>query len=131
MVKIEYINPGTLVAGPYTPATKVGNLVFVSGQAPAKGTTDIRDQTLSVLENVKKVLEAAGAKVSDVVKTSVFLNDIEDYEKMNQTYKEFFQKNGVTENFPARTTVEVANLPLKGMLVEIDVIAALHDSQLL
>jgi len=125
MPNIEYINPGTPVAGPYTPATKVGNFVFVSGQGPAPGTTDIKEQTLTTFEKIKQILEAAGAKVSNIVKVSVFLNDMSLFSKMNRTYKKFFKENGVTENFPARTTVEVANLPVASMLIEIDVIAAL------
>lgn len=119
----EYIRPGTPVAGPYTPGVKTGNLLFVSGQGPAVGTDNIKDQTRTVLENVKTVVEAAGLKVANIVKTTVFLKDIKDFGKMNRTYKKFFEDNGVTENFPARTTVEVANLPAAGMLVEIEAIA--------
>ena len=125
MVDIEYINPGTPVVGPYTPATKVGNLIFVSGQGPAPGTTDIKSQTLTALENIKKILEAAGAKVSNILKISVFLKDIKDFGKMNRTYRKFFEENGDSEQFPARTTVEVSNLPAGGMLIEIDAIAAI------
>jgi len=123
MTNIEYFNPGTPVAGPYTPGVKVGNLIFVSGQGPAAGTTDIKEQTLTALENVKKILEVAGSKVSKIVKISVFLKNIKDFGKMNREYREFFENNGVNENFPARTTVEVANLPAAGMLIEIDAIA--------
>ncbi len=125
MVDIEYINPGTPVAGPYSPATKVGNLIFVSGQGPAPGTTDIKSQTLTALENIKKILEATGAKVSNILKISVFLRDIKDFGKMNRTYRKFFETNGINERFPARTTVEVSNLPAGGMLIEIDAIAAM------
>ncbi len=125
MVDIEYINPGTPVVGPYTPATKVGNIIFVSGQGPAPGTADIKSQTLTALENIKKILEAAGAKVSNILKVSVFLKNIKDFGKMNRTYRKFFEDNGVSEQFPARTTVEVSNLPAGGMLVEIDAIAAI------
>ena len=119
----EYIRPGTPVVGPYTPGVKTGNLLFVSGQGPAAGTDNIKDQTRTVLENVKTVVEAAGLKVANIVKTIVFLKDIKDFGKMNRTYKKFFEDNGVTEDFPARTTVEVANLPAAGMLVEIEAIA--------
>ncbi len=118
----EYIRPGTPVAGPYTPGVKTGNLLFVSGQGPATGTDNIKDQTRTVLENIKTVVETAGLKVAHIVKTTVFLKDIKDFGKMNRTYKKFFEDNGVTENFPARTTVEVANLPVAGMLVEIEAI---------
>ena len=123
MTNIEYFNPGTPVAGPYTPGVKVGNLIFVSGQGPAAGTTDIKEQTLTALENVKKILEVAGSKVSKIVKVSVFLENIKDFGKMNRIYRKFFENNGVNEKFPAGTTVEVPNLPAAGMLIEIDAIA--------
>ncbi len=119
----EYIRPGTPVAGPYTPGVKTGNLLFVSGQGPAAGTDNIKDQTRTVLENVKTVVETAGLKVENIVKTIVFLKNMKDFGKMNRTYKKFFEENGVPENFPARTTVEVSNLPAAGMLVEIEAIA--------
>ena len=125
MTDIEKINPGTPVAGPYSPAVKIGNLIFVSGQGPAPGTTDIKEQTSTALENIKKIVEAAGAKVSSIVKTTVFLKDMKNFGKMNRVYKKFFNDNGVAENFPARTTVEVSNLPVGTMLVEIDAIAVL------
>lgn len=125
MANIEYFSPGTPVAGPYTPGVKVGNLIFVSGQGPTAGTTDIKEQTLSTLENIKKILEAAGIEVSKIVKVSVFLKNIKDFGKMNRIYRKFFETNGVTEKFPARTTVEVSNLPAAEMLIEIDAIAAI------
>ncbi len=125
MVNIEKVNPGTPVAGPYSPAIKVGNLIFVSGQGPEPGTDNIQDQTVSVLENIKKIIEAAGGKVSNIVKTGVFLKDMKNFGKMNRAYKKWFESNGVTENFPARTTVEVSDLPVGIMLLEIDAIAAL------
>ncbi len=119
----EYIRPGTPVAGPYTPGVKTGNLLFVSGQGPAVGTDNIKDQTRTTLENIKTIVEAAGLKVANIVKTSVFLKNMKDFGKMNRTYKKFFEDNGVMENFPARTTVEVSNFPAAGMLVEIEAIA--------
>lgn len=125
MVDIERINPGTPVAGPYTPAIKAGNLIFVSGQGPAPGTTDIKDQTQTALENIKKILEAANASVSNIVKTTVFLKDMNDFGKMNRAYKKFFDDNGVEGTFPTRTTVEISNLPVATMLIEIDAIAVL------
>jgi len=125
MTIIEKVNPGTPIAGPYSPGIKAGELLFVSGQGAAPGTEGIKDQTISVLENIKKIVEAAGAKVSNIVKTTVFLSDIKDFGKMNRAYKNWFEQNGVTERFPARTTVEVANLPVPVMLIEIDAIAAL------
>ena len=119
----EYIRPGTPVAGPYTPGVKTGNLLFVSGQGPAAGTDNIKDQTRTTLENIKTIVEASGLKVANIVKITVFLKNIKDFGKMNRTYKKFFEDNGVTENFPARTTVEASNFPAAGMLVEIEAIA--------
>ncbi|TFG14952.1 MAG: RidA family protein [Promethearchaeota archaeon] len=125
MVDIDYVNPGTPVAGPYTPGVKVGDFLFVSGQGPAAGTDTIKDQTWTVLENIKKVVETAGAKVSNIVKTTVFLSDIKNFGKMNRTYQKFFDENGATGKYPARTTVQVANLPAAGMLVEIEAIVVI------
>ncbi|MFX1586728.1 MAG: RidA family protein [Promethearchaeota archaeon] len=125
MVDIKKINPGTPVAGPYNPGIKTENLLFISGQGPAQGTTDIKDQTYTALENIKKIVLAAGGKVGNIVNTTVFLRNMEDFGKMNRTYEKFFNDNGVTENFPARATVEVSNLPLTSMLIEISAIAVL------
>jgi len=126
MVDVKFINsPGTPKAGPYTHAVQAGNLIFVSGQGPAAGTTDIKDQTTTTFENVKKILEVAGAKVSNIVKCTVYLKNMKDFGKMNRTYQKFFEDNGVTEKFPARTTIEVSSLPVESMLIEIDVIAAI------
>lgn len=125
MTDFEIINPGTPVAGPYNPGIKVGNLLFISGQGPAPGMDNIKDQTVSELENIKKIVEAAGGKVSNLVKLTVFMKNIKDFGKMNRTYKKFFEENGVSENFPTRTTVEVSNFAAGGMLIEIDAIAAL------
>ena len=125
MVDIKKINPGTPVAGPYNPGIKTGSLLFISGQGPVQGTTDIKDQTYTALENIKKIVEAAGGKVSNIVNTTVFLRNIRDFGKMNRTYEKFFNDNAVTENYPARATVEVSNLPLNTMLIEISAIAVL------
>lgn len=125
MVNIEKVNPGTPVAGPYSPGIKAGNFVFISGQGPKPGAEDIKDQTQTALENVKAILEAAGGKVENIVRIGVYLKDIKDFGKMNRVYQKFFETNGVTERFPARTTLEVSNLPLATMRIEIDAIAAL------
>jgi len=125
MTDFEIINPGTPVAGPYNPGIKIGNLLFISGQGPAPGMDNIKDQTQSELENIKKIVEAAGGNVSNLVKLTVFMKNIKDFGKMNRTYKKFFEENGVSENFPTRTTVEVSNFAAGGMLIEIDAIAAL------
>lgn len=123
MVDIEHINPGTPVAGPYTPGVKLGNLLFVSGQGPKQGATEIKEQTYTVLENIKAIVEAAGGSVANIVHIKVYLRDINDFGKMNRTYKKFFNDNGVTEKYPSRTTIEVSGLPVASMLLELDAVA--------
>ena len=125
MSGIEIINPGTPVAGPYNPGIKVGNLLFVSGQGSAQPATDIKEQTLAALTNIKKIVEAAEGKISNIVNTTVFLKNIQEFKEMNSAYKNFFNDNGVSEFYPARATVEVSNLPLASMLIEISAIVAL------
>jgi 2-iminobutanoate/2-iminopropanoate deaminase len=111
--------------GPYSQAIKAGGLLFVSGQVaidPKSGEFvggDIRKQTARVLENLKGVVEAAGSNLSHVVKATVFLKDLEDFQAMNEEYAKFF-----TLSPPARSTVQVSRLP-KDALVEVDVIATL------
>lgn len=125
MTDSETINPGTPVAGPYTPGIKVGNLLFISGQGPAQGAMDIKEQTTTTLEKIKIIVEAAGGKMSNIVNTTVYLKNIKDFSEMNRSYKEFFESNGLTEKFPARATLEVSNLPLETMLIEVSAIAVL------
>ncbi|MFX0101469.1 MAG: RidA family protein [Candidatus Hodarchaeota archaeon] len=126
----ERINVGSPV-GPYSSGIKGGGCVYVSGQGPIDVNNpgpppdNIKDQTTIVLNNIKAIVEAAGSNVSKIVKTTVFLSDIKNFSKMNMAYKKFFKENGVTENFPARTTVQAAALPVENMLVEIDAIALL------
>ncbi len=109
--------------GPYSVAIRSGNLIFASGQLgldPATGDLvpgEIEAETRQSLTNLSHVLEAAGSDLKAVVKTTVFLRDIQDFPKMNAVYGEFFQ-----ENPPARSTVQVAALPKNGA-VEIEVIA--------
>ena len=109
--------------GPYSQAIKAGNTIYVSGQIPLIPETmeiisdDVQEQTKQSLENVKAVLEAAGATLNDVVKASVFIKDMNDFAKINEIYATYF-----TENNPARACVEVARLP-KDVKVEIEVIA--------
>jgi 2-iminobutanoate/2-iminopropanoate deaminase len=111
--------------GPYSQAVKANGFLFVSGQValhPLTGEfvgTDVRQQTGRVLENLKAILEAAGSSLKHVVKTTVFLKDMNDFAAMNETYAGFF-----TVSPPARSTVQAARLP-KDALVEIDVIALL------
>lgn len=109
--------------GPYSQAIKVGNMLFCSGQISINPQTnelelaDIKQQTKRVLTNLKAVIEGAGFTMEQVVKTTVYLTDIKDFQGMNEVYAEFFSKGK-----PARATVAVASLP-KGAKVEIDAIA--------
>ncbi len=111
--------------GPYSQAIQSNGLLFVSGQValdPQSGefvAADVRQQTERVLENVKAILEAAGAAFQHVVKTTVFLKDMNDFAAMNEVYARYFSAAP-----PARSTVEVTRLP-KDALVEIEVIASL------
>lgn len=113
--------PGAI--GPYSQAVKCGNMVFVSGQIPIDPATgnfvseDIAEQTEQVLKNLKAVLEAAGSSLGAVVKTTVFLADMNDFAVMNEIYGRYFN-----ENSPARATVQAARLP-RDARVEIDCIA--------
>lgn len=113
--------PGAI--GPYSQAIKAGNMVFCSGQIPIDVTTgefvseDVAEQTEQVLRNLSAVLEAAGTNLGNVVKTTVFLADMEDFAQMNEVYSKFFN-----ENKPARATVQAARLP-KDAKVEIECIA--------
>ena len=113
--------------GPYQQAIKWGALVFTAGQIaidPQTGeliTGDIRQQTEQVLKNLKAVLEAAGSSLDNVLKTTVFLKDMNHFAAMNEVYSQFF-----TQNPPARSAVEVARLP-KDVLVEIECIAYVSD----
>jgi 2-iminobutanoate/2-iminopropanoate deaminase len=124
MVNIEIIDTGSPKAGPYSLGIKTGNLIFISGQVPDQDKKGVREQTLSALEKIKSILEATGAKVSNIVKVSVFLRSMDDFATMNQAYKDFFEENGVNKIFPARSTVE-ATCPAPSALLEIDAIAVL------
>ena len=125
MSGIEIINPGTPVAGPYNPGIKVGNLLFISGQGSAQSEEDIKEQTLTTLNKIKTIIEAGSGKISNIVNTTVFLKNINEFSEMNTVYKNFFNDNGVSESYPSRATVEVSNLPLHSMLIEISAIAVL------
>ncbi|NLE28668.1 MAG: RidA family protein [Phycisphaerae bacterium] len=109
--------------GPYSQAVAAGSFVFTSGQIALDSASGnvvaggIDVQTRRVLDNLKAVLSAAGCEFTDVVKTTVYLKDMNDFPAMNKVYGEYF-----AEPFPARSTVEVARLP-KDVLVEIDVTA--------
>jgi 2-iminobutanoate/2-iminopropanoate deaminase len=112
--------------GPYSQAIRLGNLLYTSGQIaldPATGQLvpgAIAEQTTCVLENLKAILSAAGTDLAHVIKSVVFLKDMNDFAAMNAVYGKYLAPDGVTP--PARSTVEVARLP-KEALVEIEVIA--------
>jgi len=125
--KTAVSTPGAPAAiGPYSQAVRIGNLVYTSGQIaldPASGqlvSGGIAEQTTRVLENLKAVLAAAGASLDKVVKTVVFLQDMNDFAAMNAVYGSYLAPAGAVP--PARSTVEVAGLP-RNSLVEIEVIA--------
>ena len=114
---------GAVPGVPYSLATKAGPLVFISGQVGAlddagKPISTVEQQTRQLLKNMKRALEAAGASMSDVAKTTVFLVNVNDFAVMNQVYKEFFPKEP-----PARSTVIVAGLAKPDWLVEIEATA--------
>src|SRR5262245_16921471 len=109
--------------GPYSQAVKVQGLLFVSGQIPLDPATgqlvgaDVQSQTRQVLANLKAIVEAGGAKLENVVKTTIFLKDMNDFQKVNEIYGSVFKAP-----FPARATVEVARLP-RDVRVEIECVA--------
>ena len=111
--------------GPYSQAVRAGDLLFVSGQIPLDAKTGelirtgVADETKKVLENLKAILEAAGANFGDVVKTTIFLKDMNQFAAVNEVYGSYFP-----QPFPARATVEVARLP-RDVNVEIEAIAKL------
>ena len=125
MSNLEIINPGIPVAGPYNPGIKTGNFLFISGQGSAQSKEDIKEQTLTTLNKIKTIVEAGGGKISNIVKATVYLKNIKDFNAMNTVYKKFFNDNGVSESYPSRAAVEVSNLPLSSMLIEISAIAVL------
>ena len=123
-MKTAISSPGAPKAiGPYSPAVRAGEFVFLSGQVPMDPATgnlvegDIATQTRRVFDNLSALLTAAGLSFANVVRTSVFLADMNDFAAMNQVYATYF-----SEPYPARSTVQVARLP-KDARVEIDLIA--------
>ena len=125
MRKIVATDKAPAAIGPYAQANIIGNLVITSGQIPIDPATgnlvegDIEVQTRQVFANLKAVLEAAGSRLDKIVKTTCFMDNMNDFAKMNEVYASFF-----SGDYPSRSAVEVAKLP-KGALIEIEVIAYL------
>ena len=115
------------IGGPYVQAIKAGNFLFTSGQIAMKPDTkdyvtgDVVEETTQVLENLKAILEEAGASLKDVVKTTVYLKDMEQFPLVNEVYASYFP-----DRPPARTRVEVSRLP-GDVNVEIDLVAYVED----
>ena len=125
--KVVSTNKAPAAIGPYSQAIVAGNLVFTAGQIPIDPKTsqlvtgEIQAQTRLVLENLKAVLEAAGTDLSHVVKTTVFLKDMNDFGAMNEVYAQYFPQNP-----PARSAVQAARLP-KDVGIEIECVAVLPE----
>ncbi|MDF2654339.1 MAG: RidA family protein [Bacillota bacterium] len=126
MRKIVSTKAAPAAIGPYSQGNIFGNLLFTSGQVPLDpetgaivGTT-IEEQTEQVLKNVKAILEEAGSSLDKVLKTTVFIKDMNDFAAMNSIYAKYFTEG----SYPSRSAVEVARLP-KDVLVEIETIAYL------
>lgn len=122
MKKVVFASEAPLPIGPYSQAMRYGNLVYTSGQISLNSVgvispEDIAGQTRIVIGNLKKILESEGSSLDKVIKTTVFLKDMNEFSMMNEVYGEFFG-----DNPPARSTIEVARLP-KDAKVEIEVIA--------
>jgi 2-iminobutanoate/2-iminopropanoate deaminase len=126
MRKIVATKAAPAAIGPYSQGNIFGNLIFTSGQValdPETGAvvgTTIEEQTERVLKNVKAILEEAGSSMQNVLKTTVFIKNMNDFAAMNAVYAKFFTEG----SFPSRSAVEVARLP-KDVLVEIETIAYL------
>lgn len=123
MKRIISTEEAPAAVGAYSQGTSTGDLVFTAGQIPMTPDGELRadapiaDQTEQSLENIAAVLQEAGCEMSDVLKVTVFLEDIGDFDEMNETYAEFFD-----EDPPARSAIEVASLP-KGVGIEIEAVA--------
>ncbi len=127
MKKIISTNNAPAAIGPYSQAVLAGNMLFISGQIPIDpktgsfaGTT-IEEQAEQVFKNIEAILTSCGHDLTSVVKTTVFLNNMENFAKVNEIYANFFKSD-----CPARSAVEVSALP-KGALIECEAIAYLND----
>lgn len=125
MKQVIHTDKAPAAIGPYSQAIQVGQMLFTSGQVPIDPETGaiveggIQEQARQSLNNIKAILNAAGTNMGAVVKTTVFLQDMNDFAAMNEIYAQFFQ-----EPYPARSAVQVGRLP-KDALVEIEAIAQL------
>jgi len=122
MIKIIKTDKAPLPSGPYSQAIRAGNFLFISGQIPIDPKTgkkikdDVSLETKQIMENIKAILESENLSLNNVVKVTVFLKDIRDFQKMNDVYKEYFK-----DYQPARTTVQAT--PAGDVDIEIDAIA--------
>ncbi len=127
MKKIIYTPKAPKPVGPYSQAVLANGFLFLAGQIPLDPTTgelvsgSVKDQVKRIIENIKAVVEEAGGKLSDIVKATVFLKNLDHFADMNEVYSQYFN-----EIKPARTTIEISRLP-KGADVEIEVVAALKS----
>lgn len=118
-----------LAIGPYSQAVRFGNIIFVSGQIPIEPGSgkilkgNIREQTNLILQNLNSILAADGSSLNNVLRTTIFLTDLENYPVVNETYAQFF--NNLP---PARSTVQVAKLPMDAQ-IEIDAIAFVNTGE--
>lgn len=123
-MKALHTNNAPAAIGPYSQAIEVNGFVFASGQIPINPATGeiveggIKEQTRQALTNASKIMEEAGLSLADVIKTTIFMADMNDFAAMNEVYATFFK-----EPFPARSAVAVKTLP-KNVLVEVECIAA-------
>ena len=123
MVQILHTDKAPAAVGPYSQATEVNGFIFTSGQIPLIPETgelvseDIKKATARSLDNIKAILEEAGSSLDKVLKVNIFLDDVNDFAAVNEVYAEYFNTHK-----PARSCVEVANLPKKA-LIEIEAIA--------
>ncbi|MDV3425682.1 MAG: RidA family protein [Bacillota bacterium] len=127
MKKIIYTEKAPAAIGPYSQGINTGKLIFTSGQIPIDPengemvTDDIKKAAERCILNLKAVLEAADSSLKNVIKTTVFIKNMDDFAAVNQVYGEYF-----TENYPARSCVEVSRLP-KDALVEIEAVAKVNE----
>jgi len=129
MKKIISTNEAPAAIGPYSQAVRSGSFLFCSGQIPLDPKSgeivpgDITAQTQRVLDNIAAVLRAEGLSFDNVVKTTIFLTNLDDFQRVNEIYGSYFKQDP-----PARSTVQVSALP-KGANVEIEVVAAIGDTE--